>query len=124
MYKTTNFSKETDQYFSCPCCGEGGLSLALLIVLEELRKHFNAPVTITSGARCKEHNQKVGGAKNSEHLTTADEPLVDAADVSVKGVSPTKVAVHLKSLPYANLLGIGKYSNWVHIDVRGYGARW
>lgn len=124
MYETTHFSKEGDAKFSCSCCGNGGLSISLLIVLEELRAHFGKPVLLTSGARCAEYNKKVGGAKQSVHITTEDEPLVDGADIAINGVSPTQIVVHLKSLPYANLLGIGEYRSWVHVDTRGYAARW
>lgn len=124
MYQTTNFQAGTDDLLSCSCCGHGGLSIATLIVLETVRDHFNAPVNVISGARCAEHNAKVGGAKRSEHLITPKEPNADGADIQVKGVSPTKVYMFLKSLPYANLLGIGKYRSWVHVDTRGYAARW
>lgn len=124
MHRTTNFNVQLDHMMRCPCCDKGGLSVSILIVLEELRRHFDQPVFITSGARCAVHNKKVGGSKNSEHLTTEDEPLVDGVDIQVKDVSPTQVYLHLKQLPYANLLGLGKYSSWVHVDTRGYAARW
>lgn len=123
-YSTKHFSKGGDPLFSCPCCNEGGLSISILIVLELVRMHFDAPVTITSGARCAKHNKKVGGAKNSEHKFTEEDPLVDAVDISVKGVTPTQVYMYLKNLPFANLLGLGKYKSWVHVDTRGYAARW
>lgn len=119
--QTSNFKQEE---FVCPCCGQGGASIPLLMLLETIRAEFKAPVRITSGARCVLHNKAVGGAKNSEHITTEAEPLVDAADIQVKGVSPTKVITFLKTLPYQNLLGIGKYKSWVHVDTRGYAARW
>lgn len=122
--RTQHFSKEGDELFACPCCKEGGLSIALLIVLEVVRMHFNAPVTITSGARCVKHNTKVKGSKRSEHIITEEEPLSDAGDIQVEGHTPTEVFIFLKSLPFANLLGLGKYKTWVHIDTRGYAARW
>ena len=124
MIETANFTAKGDELFQCPCCAKGGLSIALLIVLETVRAHFGAPVTITSGARCAKHNTRVGGAKRSEHIITTDEPLSDAVDISVEGATTTQVYMFLKSLPYANLLGIGKYKTWVHVDTRGYAARW
>lgn len=124
MYETENFTPETDPMMSCPCCGKGGLSVALLIVLEDIRRELDKPVTITSGARCVKHNAKVGGAKNSEHKVTDEDPNSDAADIKVKDVTPTQLYVWLKSRPYANLIALGKYKSWVHVDVRGYGARW
>lgn len=121
--ETVNFKHGTSDVIQCPCCGKGSASLALLILLEHLRMHFNAPVSITSCARCAEHNAKVGGSKRSEHLID-ENGLSDAADVKVAGIRPNIVAKHLRELPYANLLGIGVYNSWVHVDVRGYGARW
>jgi uncharacterized protein YcbK (DUF882 family) len=85
--------------------------------------HFDAPVTITSGPRCTKHNKSVGGAKNSEHRIIEGED-VDAVDIQVKGHTPTEVYMYLKNLPYANLLGLGKYKTFVHMDPRGYAARW
>jgi uncharacterized protein YcbK (DUF882 family) len=85
--------------------------------------HFNKPVTVLSGPRCRAYNLKVGGAKKSEHLIVDGED-VEAVDISVEGVSPTQVYSFLKGLPYANLLGLGKYKTFVHMDTRGYGARW
>ncbi len=122
--QTEHFTKFGDPLFSCPCCDEGGLSISILIVLEVIRTHYNAAVTITSGARCATRNPLVGGSKRSEHLVTEQETLSDAVDISVAGVSPTQLYIYLRSLPFANLLGLGKYATWVHVDTRGYAARW
>lgn len=121
---TEHFNIDTDEMMACPCCGVGGASMALLIVLEHLRAHFGKPVYFNSCARCSKHNPSVGGSKRSEHLVTPEDPFADAGDIVVKDVTPTSVYLHLKSLPYANLLGLGKYRTFTHVDVRGYGARW
>ena len=123
MYETKNFKVATDPKLVCSCCGQGGPSVALLILLETIRAHFNAGVSISSCSRCKEYNKSEGGGKNSEHLID-DTGTSDAADINVTGVTPTQVRKYLKELPYANLLGIGKYVDFTHVDVRGYGARW
>ena len=93
------------------------LSPELLDVLYRIRLHFNAPVMITSGYRTESHNKKVGGARDSKHVKGI------AADIVVKGVSPSKVAA------YADLLmpdkgGIGEYRTFVHVDVRQEKSRW
>lgn len=126
MYKTKNFSVSGDAKFACSCCGEGGLSIPLLIVLEVVRAHFGLPVTLTSGARCVAYNKSEGGSKNSEHICTPEEPFVEAADIRVQSTCPRNVYDFLNSLPYANLLGLGDYSNdgFTHVDTRGYAARW
>ena len=124
MYRQTqHFNPVVDRKLKCTCCGEGQLSIATFIILEVVRAHFNAPVTVTSGPRCAKYNHSVGGAKSSEHLIREGED-VDAVDIVVKGVLPSKVYSFLKSTPYANLLGLGKYKTFTHVDTRGYAARW
>ena len=123
---TTHFSATTDHMMLCPCCKKGGFESALLIVLEVIRANFDAPVTIHSGSRCTKHNASVGGAPKSQHLVNDDILESDAADISVEGISTKQLHLFVKSLPFANLLGIGYYPNngFVHVDTRGYAARW
>jgi uncharacterized protein YcbK (DUF882 family) len=124
LYETTNFTAKTDPKLACSCCGKGGASIALLIVLEDVKRHFAAGVGINSCARCTSYNKSERGTKNSEHRIDDESPWSDAADITVTGVTPTKVYSYLKSTPYANLLGLGKYKDFTHVDVRGYPARW
>lgn len=122
---THHFNPKHDKMMHCPCCGEGQLSIATLLVLETVRMHFGVPVTITSGPRCTEHNKKVGGAEwTSQHLYEPHERDPAAADIVVRGVPPNDVYDFLCRLPYANLLGIGGYTEFTHVDTRGYKARW
>ena len=109
-----NFSRSE---FACRCgCGFDTVDYALLAALEGLRSHFNAPVYITSGCRCKSHNRAVGGSRGSWHL------LGRAADVQVKGVAPEDVAAYCDTLA---LGGLGRYDTFTHIDTRsGRMARW
>lgn len=107
-FKTNHFSSE--EGFRCSCCGELKLSVQLLDILEILRNNLGAPIWINSGYRCKTHNTKVGGAKNSFH---------------VKGL-----AVDLRTVPEymgklqslietdSRFTGIGYYRNWLHVDCR------
>lgn len=104
--------------FACKCgCGQDTVDYTLMEVLVDLRKTFGKPVLITSANRCKEHNAKVGGSKNSVHLTGK------AADVVVKGVEPSEVQAYLKGM-YIGKYGIGSYEDFTHIDVRDGCARW
>lgn len=124
MERTTqNFNPVLDKKLKCTCCGEGQLSISTFMLLETVRMHFGAPVTILSGPRCRPYNRKVGGAAKSEHLILDGED-VEAVDFTVAGQTPATVYQYLKGLPYANLLGLGKYKTFVHADTRGYAARW
>lgn len=89
--------------------------------LEVLRAHFNAPVTLTNAYRSPEHNAKVGGSKNSQHL------LGKAADIKMKGISPDEVADAIEFLIEVGLMkegGLGRYNTFTHYDIRGTKARW
>jgi uncharacterized protein YcbK (DUF882 family) len=104
--------------FACPCCKRVMLHPLLLKKLVEFRAIIKKPVYITSGYRCSEYNQKVGGVKMSYHL------LGLAADIQVEGESA------LDLLEYAEIInfsGIGFYEkkNFLHLDVRPTKlARW
>lgn len=104
--------------FACKCgCGFDSVDPELVYVAQDLRDHFNSPVTINSGCRCKKHNKKVGGSKGSKHLEGI------AADIVVEGIPPIVVYSYLQA-EYVGKYGLGKYPYWVHIDVRANEASW
>lgn len=89
--------------------------------LQVLRDEVNKPISITSGYRSPEHNAKVKGAKNSQHIKGT------AADIKVKGMTPKEVALVIEGLIESGKMkqgGIGIYRTWVHYDIRGKKARW
>ncbi len=108
-----------DIEFKCKCgkCVSPKPASELLAVLELVRLKFNAPVLITSGYRCVEHNAKVGGAIHSSHLKA------NAADIKVKDVPPQKVYDYLDST-FPDQYGLGDSSSFTHIDTRAIRARW
>lgn len=113
------YSTEFDCHGS-GCCTQTIVNEKLPIILEQIRAHFNAPITITSPYRCLTHNRRVGGAAGSRHSKG------DAADIVVKGVAPRKVAQYAESI---GILGIGLYETkndgyFVHIDTRDYKSFW
>jgi len=106
------------QEFACKCgCGFDTVDAELLKILESERNYWGKPITINSGARCKDYNAKVDGKKHSQHL------LGRAADFTVKGVEPTDVANRLNSI-YPDKFGIGWYKGFTHIDTRNGAGRW
>ena len=102
--------------FASPCGADRVLICSNLVkLLQEIRDHFGVPVTITSGFRMEEHNRRVGGAVNSQHLRGT------AADIVVRDVPPMQVA------QFAEHLGagaIGLYAGSVHVDTRAGRVRW
>ena len=112
---SNNFSRAE---FACGDeCGYDTIDAELINVLEDIRQHFESPITITSGARCEAHNAAVGGGKNSQHK------LGRAADIQVQGVNPLAVQDYIDST-WPDRYGMGRYSDFTHIDTRSGKARW
>ena len=90
--------------------------------LQVLRDYIKESVMITgSGYRTPSHNAKVGGAKNSQHLTAS------AADINAKNYTPKNLAGVIEKLIEEGKMkegGIGIYKGFVHYDIRGTKARW
>ncbi len=102
--------------FACKCnCGFDTVDAELLAVLEDVRKHFGKPITVTSGCRCVHHNKAVGGAKQSQHLRGR------AADFMVEDTTTEEVYDYLD--PFCEG-GLNCYETFVHVDTRNYKARW
>lgn len=115
------YSNEFDCHGS-GCCTQTIVNEKLIEYVEQIRVHFNAPITITSPYRCPTHNSRpsVGGAPGSRHTKG------DAADIVVKGVAPRIVAQYAESI---GILGVGLYETatdgyFVHIDTRDYKSFW
>ena len=97
------------QEFVCKHCGKVIIESKLITILEELREHIKKPVVITSGYRCPEYNEKVGGVPNSAHT---------------KGLAVDVKCVHsrtrFKILEFLlkngiNRIGVGK--DFIHFDL-------
>ena len=89
--------------------------------LQVLRDDLGLPIHINSGYRTPEYNRQVGGEKASKHLYAM------AADITVKGMTPKRVADRIELLIAQGKMvqgGLGRYKSWVHYDVRGTKARW
>ena len=87
-------------------------------VLQPLRDSLGCPVIVSSGFRCAELNNKVGGRPNSEHL------LGEAADFVVPQRKLKDVFNYIKAhLPYDQLLFEYDSSGnrWIHVSYRADG---
>ncbi|MCI8283811.1 MAG: DUF882 domain-containing protein [Firmicutes bacterium] len=85
-------------------------------ILQSIRDYFGEPVTINSAYRTPAYNKKIGGVPKSQHVKGK------ACDIRVRNVPPKAVAAYIEAkFPKT---GIGLYSSFVHIDTRGYKARW
>lgn len=111
-----NFSRRE---FACKCgCGKDTVDVELLKYLEQIRSHFDARVTVTSGNRCASHNARAGGLPTSQHLVGR------AADIVISNIDPSIVSELADQL---GVPGVGSYDTFTHIDTRspsGVKARW
>lgn len=102
-------------------CNDGSdvvfIAPELVEVLQKIRDHFNASVTVSSGYRTPGYNKKVDGAAYSQHQYGT------AADIKVKGVAPKTVAAFAETL-LPKKGGIGIYTTFTHVDVRKIRSRW
>ena len=106
-----NFTREE---FACKCGKCGGFpeepSQGLVRLAQRVRSHFDAPATVSSGVRCRTHNERVGGVANSRHLRGL------AMDFTVRGRSAKEVLEFVLAQPqtrYAYAID----GNYVHMDV-------
>ena len=102
--------------FACKCGGRycngapAEMDKTLLKVAVRMRKHFKAPVLVSSGLRCKQHNANEGGVANSDHMYGR------AMDFRVVGKSAATVEAWVKLQPeikYCYRIN----SSYVHMNV-------
>ncbi len=123
MKLTQNFSLSE---FECNCGCEMPDNVLdnvkeLALSLQILRDKIKKPIKVNSSYRCQEHNTKVGGVKTSQHVKGK------AADLQVDGMEPNEVADYVEDLMKSELItegGVGRYSTFTHVDIRGSKARW
>lgn len=109
IYLTKNFKVSE---FACKDgSDEIPIDMELVGWLQQIRDHFGASVTITSGYRSPSHNAKIGGAVDSRHLYGR------AADIVVAGHTPKEVAQYASSIGVRGIELNAPYG-YVHIDTR------
>jgi len=90
------------------------------ITMEGIREICgNHPVLISSGFRCGDLNEAVGGAENSAHLLGAAADFTIPAFGSVADIC-NAIEPHMKDLQIDQL--INEYGSWVHVGRAPFGA--
>lgn len=108
-------SNEFDCKCNYPSCQITYIDSDLIHYLEEKRVEIGKPFVIQSGFRCVLHNKDVGGKPGSIHMTGK------AADISILNENMVKIAEKFEDAD-----GLGRYPgrHFIHVDKRGYKARW
>lgn len=116
----TNNSWDSIKYFkksefTCKCgCGLNNISLKIVKIADDVREHFNHRAIVTSGSRCRTHNQDVGGVSNSKHL------IGHAIDMYVENVNWYDLLDYLKTLEKRGIIRYCYHiqnSNCCHFDI-------
>ncbi len=89
----------------------GSLNPRLKSILFRIENHFHRPLSVTSGCRSRQHNHRIGGARESWHLRCM------AADFKIEGVNKYTAAHYVASL--GDRGGIGTYCSdgSMHVDL-------
>lgn len=94
------------------CRGTGALLVdeEALDRLQQLRTRLGKPVIVLSAYRSPEHNRKIGGEKNSQHLQGK------AFDVSMANHAPLAFEAAARAVGFS---GFGAYPdrNFMHVDI-------
>lgn len=91
----------------------------LIVLLNAIRSRYGKPIVVTSGYRSPEHNEAVGGVKNSYHT------LGLAADIRPLNENRSDVSMLQAICDEMNPHGgVGFYDTFCHVDIRGERARW
>ena len=95
------------------------LSPSLIQALEDIRARAGLPIHVTSGYRPPDYNREIGGVSNSTHIDGL------AADIYCDGLS-TDALYQICEDVIGYRGGVGYYpkSGFIHVDLRGYEARW
>ena len=89
-------------------------ALKTLEMMERIRYHIDAPISITSGYRCEALNRAIGSKPGSDHT------LAFAVDFKApKAGTPFHIAAMLA--PVFKIIGIGQlileFGTWVHVSL-------
>lgn len=110
--KYENFEEDE---FKCPCCGIVNVSAHFLSKLQLGRDYSRIAYDISSGCRCKKHNEEVGGKLDSAHITSKFRKCMGA---DIKTRNNHERFLVLKGLILAGFTRIGIYDKHIHADAK------
>ena len=95
---------------TCKCrCGLVIVQMQLLKSLDAVRKDCDQPIIVRSWTRCKNHNKRVGGKRNSYHLYGKAVDIVPE-----RGMSDSFIYTCRRHFPFVEVK-----ETFCHCDIRG-----
>ena len=92
-----------------------GRVFTLALVFEDIRSLCgDKPIRVLSAYRTPEHNRKVGGARNSQHVLGR---ALDLAPPKNFNVDEFYKLIRANTEDFG-IQGLGKYKTFVHVDIR------
>jgi uncharacterized protein YcbK (DUF882 family) len=101
---------------ACPATGKVILNDEFAARLVQLRRDFNAPMTLTSACRSASHNAAIGGHRKSLHVY--DHPAHDTGGTAAVDVAWPADRVRFLRCALANGFSVGVARGFIHIDLR------
>lgn len=89
--------------------------------LQVIRDVIEEPISVNSAYRSLSYNRSIGSKDTSQHIKGI------AADLSLKETNPQELYNIIELLMDYDIIpqgGLGLYNTFVHVDFRGYNARW
>ncbi len=110
----------TTEEFECPCeCGfgseESDIDENLIESINMMRMLYGQPMVVTSGARCKDYNTKIGGLPHSAHLPHPLTAQCRAVDISVRDSYGRFELIRIALNVDMKRIGLGP--DFLHFDV-------
>jgi hypothetical protein len=89
-------------------------------LLDQIREEYKHPIKVTSGARCQAHNQKIGGAPKSAHVSGEAVDLVANDDLLTHIlVNLDRYDVYIEDFEVTCPRGKdNKRHGWIHVQTR------
>lgn len=117
IYPFNQYFKTSE--FSCQCklksCVEQKASKELISKLTELRIAINEPLTITSGFRCKAHQEEI--RKSGVSTVVAKVSTHESGDAA--DVKPTRTSIKdFETIAAKFFMAIGIAKTFLHMDLR------
>lgn len=108
-------SATADKHYidNTPCVGHIDNIYYMAYMLELIRKYYGKPMRISSGYRCPELNQLVGGSPNSAHMEGLAVDIDNGKDENVR-LYYLLLAFKSLGFPIKTVINENDFS-WIHI---------